>query len=171
MFPATRLLLRLNYDWQTQYGALAGWQMLYHDPQSASFDEHSDTAFLSKYVEMEITGKQKPTLTATSQTRLAHPRSFSFLRDPCPSPPKLRSSLSLLVTGHWSLPTPRPCSALRAVPVLYFWVAISHRRRREMSYRPPRKTSRSKSGSMRGPSRPINVRNAPGAPRPRKSIT
>lgn len=37
-----------------------------------------------------------------------------------------------------------------------------------MSYRPPRKTSRSKSGSMRGPSRPINARNAPGAPRPRR---
>jgi rhodanese-related sulfurtransferase len=37
-----------------------------------------------------------------------------------------------------------------------------------MSYRPPRKTSRSKSGSMRGPSRPINARNAPGVPRPRR---
>ena len=48
---STKLLLPLNYDWQTQHGALAGWQMLYYDPQAASSKTPPDTTYLSLYVD------------------------------------------------------------------------------------------------------------------------
>lgn len=49
--PDTRLLLLLNNDWQTQYGALAGWQMLYYDPHATSSKNPPDTKYLSLYVD------------------------------------------------------------------------------------------------------------------------
>ena len=49
--PSTKLLLPLNYDWQTQYGALAGWQMFYYDPQAATSENPPDTTYLLLYVD------------------------------------------------------------------------------------------------------------------------
>ena len=49
--PETKLLLPLNYDWQTHYGVLAGWQMLYYDPQATGSENPPDTKYLSLYVD------------------------------------------------------------------------------------------------------------------------
>ncbi len=49
--PETKLLLLLNNDWQKQYGALAGWQMLYYDPHATSSENPPNTKYLSLYVD------------------------------------------------------------------------------------------------------------------------